>query len=134
MVILKPRGFWDYALFALVMASALMLLFWLQASNAVGWTDAAIAFAAAVLLVFFIILSRWGEKAKWIEQPSWHVSALITLGVFVFLFGAIYADSYLLHPGDLTSETLGDDIVFFLILFVLNLSFPSRSRAKRQVL
>jgi hypothetical protein len=52
----KPRGFWDYALFAFVMAGALVFLFWLEASDGVGWADAAFAFAGAVLFVFATII------------------------------------------------------------------------------
>jgi hypothetical protein len=41
----KPRGFWDYALSALVMTGVLVLLFWLEASDGISWTDAALDFA-----------------------------------------------------------------------------------------
>src|SRR5471030_2908837 len=78
----KPRGFWDYALFALVMTSMLMFLFWLEASGAVGWADVALASATAVLFVLAIILARRGEKAKWIAQPNWLAYLLVPVGAF----------------------------------------------------
>lgn len=34
-----PRGFWDYALFALIMTGAILFLFWLEASDGVGRAD-----------------------------------------------------------------------------------------------
>jgi drug/metabolite transporter (DMT)-like permease len=130
----KPRGFWDYALFALVMASGLMFLFWSEASDRVGWADAAIGLAAAVLFVFATILARRREKAKWITRPTWHVYPLVALGVFMFIFGAIYADAYLLHRRDLTFHRLRLDIVPAVALpaaFVW--SARKRFHTKRQV-
>lgn len=108
----KPRGFWDYALFALIMTGLLMCLFWVEVSDAVGWTDAALAFAAAVLCVFAIILARRAERATWIARPTWYVNLLAVLGVIGLVFGAIYADTYLLHRRDITSSRLRHDIVF----------------------
>src|ERR1700730_8752991 len=112
----KPRGFWDYALFALVMTGALVFLFWLEASDPVGWTDAALAFAAAVLFVFAIILARRGEKAKWIAQSTRYAHVVAVLGAFLLMFGAIYADAYLLHRKGITSSRLRDDIVLAVVL------------------
>jgi hypothetical protein len=112
----KPRGFWDYALFALVMAGVLALLFWLEASDPVGWRDAALAFTAAVLLVFAIILARRGEKAKWIAQPTWYAQFVAFLGAFLLVSGTIYADGYLLHHRDITSSRLRHDIVFTVVV------------------
>src|SRR5579864_700317 len=87
----KARGFWDYALCALVMTGLLSLLFWLEASDRVRWGDAAVAFVSAVLSVFGIILARRGEKATWIKQPTWRVYLIAGPGAFAMIFGAIYA-------------------------------------------
>ncbi len=107
----KPRSFWDYALFALMMTGALMLSFWFEASDRVGWADAALALAAAVLFVSATILARRGEKAKWIAEPTWYAHLVIVLGVYFLAFGAIYADAYLLHRRDISFRRLRDDIV-----------------------
>jgi hypothetical protein len=64
----KPRGFWDYALFALVV-TGLLMFFWLGATDAVGWTDAALALAAAVFFVPAVPLLRRAERAAWIARP-----------------------------------------------------------------
>ena len=131
----KPRGFWDYTLFALLMTGALMFLFWLEASDPVGWTDAAIASAAAVLFIFATVLARRNEKAKWIAQPTWHAFALAALGGFVLMFGAIYADGYLLHRRDLTFSRVRHDMVIAVLAPAAVLwSSRRRFRAKRQVL
>jgi hypothetical protein len=106
----KPRGFWDYALFALVMTGVLAFLFWLDAGDRIGWADAALGCAAAALLVFAIILARRGEKARWIAQPTWHVYVLAPLGVVALTLGAMYADSYFLHRRDITSNRLWHDM------------------------
>ena len=130
----KPRGFWDYALFALLMTAGLSLLFWLEASDGVGWLDAAVACGAAVLFVSATILARGGEKTRWIAHPTWQAYLLIALGAFAFMFGAIYADAYLLHPKDLSSNRLRHDIVpAALGLAALLWSLLRRSRTKQQV-
>jgi hypothetical protein len=131
----KPRGFWDYALFALVMTGVLVLLFWLEARNGVGWADAMLAFAAAVLLVFGIILVRRGEKAKWIAQPTWHVYSLAALGTLVHMFGAICADAYLLHRADLTPNRLRRNVVIAIVSTagIMSSSLRRFFRARRQV-
>lgn len=108
----KPRGFWDYALFALVMTGALLFLFWLEASGEVGWDDAALAFTAAVIFALAIVLVRGREKARWIAQPTWYAYLLAVLGAFGLMFGTIYADAYLLHHRDITSSRLRHDPVF----------------------
>lgn len=123
----KPRGFWDYALFALIMTGALVFIFWLDASDEVGWADAALALAAAVLFVFAIILARRGEKATWIAQPTWHAYLLAVLGGFTLMFGAIYADAYLLHRRDLTSTRLWNDMVLAIVL-IAGMVWSSRRR------
>jgi hypothetical protein len=124
----KPRGFWDYALFAFVMTGLLMFLFWLDASDAVGWTDAALAFATAVLGVFAIILARRAERATWIARPSRYVNLLAVLGAIGLMFGAIYADAYLLHRRDMTSSRLRHDIVFAGVLTAVMLWSSLRRR------
>ena len=106
----KPRGFWDYALFALLMTGMLLVLFWANATDGLGWADALLAVAAAVLFVLGVILARRGEKAKWIAQPTWRVHLLATVEGLVLLFGAVYTDAYLLHNRDFTSERLRHDI------------------------
>jgi hypothetical protein len=124
----KPRGFWDYALFAFVMTGLLMFLFWLDASDAVGWTDAALAFATAVLGVFAIILARRAERATWIARPSRYVNLLAVLGAIGLMFGAIYADACLLHRRDMTSSRLRHDIVFAGVLTAVMLWSSLRRR------
>jgi hypothetical protein len=131
----KPRGFWDYALFALIMTGVLVFLFWLEASDGVGWADATLAFAAGVLFVFAVILARRREKAKWIAQPTWLVYVLAPLGSFVLIFGAIYADTFLLHRRDITSNRLRHDMVFGIVV-TTGTVWSSRRRlpARRQLL
>jgi hypothetical protein len=131
----KPRGFLDYALFALIMTGVLSFLFWLEASDRVGWVDAALAFMSAVLSVFDIIFARRAEKATWIKQPTWRVYLIATLGAFALMFGAIYADAYLFHRRDLTARRFWDDAVLAILLTAAML-WSSRRRlpARRQVL
>ena len=131
----KPRGFWDYTLFALIMTGVLVFLFWLEASKGVGWADAALACAAAALFVFATILARRGEKARWIAQPTWRVYVLAALGAFAVMFGAIYADAYLLHRRDITSKRLWNDMVLAIVLTAGTLwSSRRRHPARRQLL
>jgi len=112
----KPRGFWDYALFALAMTGALMFLFWLEASDRIGWADAALAVSAAALFVFGTILARRAEKAKWIAKPTLYAHLLVVLGTLSLMFGAIYADAYLFHRRDITSSRLCNDMVLAVVL------------------
>ena len=93
----KPLGFWDYTLFALVMSGLLMFLFWIEAGYAIRWADAALACTAAMLCVLCIILARRNEKASWLVQPTLQAKLLLALGVFLLIYGAIYANAYLLH-------------------------------------
>jgi hypothetical protein len=65
----KPNRFWDYAFFAFVMTGLLMFLLWPGASDAVGWTEPALALAAAVLFVPAVVLARRAERAAWIARP-----------------------------------------------------------------
>jgi uncharacterized membrane protein len=128
----KPRGFWDYALFALVMTGVLVLLFWLGASDGISWADGALALAAAVLFVVGTILARRGEKAKLVVQPTWKAYLLVTLGAFVLMFGVIYADACLLHRRDVTSKRLLHDSGLIIVLTATTLwSSRRRFRARR---
>lgn len=112
----KPRGFWDYALFALIMTGVLFSLFWLEASDGVSWTDALFAFATAVLSVLGIVLLRRGERAIWRAQPTRSTHLIALLGALGLVFGAIYADAYLFHRRDITFSRLRHDIVFSAVL------------------
>jgi hypothetical protein len=129
----KPRGFWDYALFALAMTGALVLLFWLEASDGVGWADAALAFAVAVLFVLAVILIRRREKAAWILHPNWFVYLIATLGAFVLMFAAIYADAYILHRKDINTYRLQRDIAIAVAVTAATLWSSRRRSAKRQL-
>lgn len=131
----KPRGFLDYALFALGMTGALVFLFWLEASDGVGWADLALAFAAAALFVFATVLARRREKAQWVVRPSWNAYLLAALGGFALVFGAIYADAYLLHRRDVNSNRLSHDVVLAVVLIAGTLwSSRRRHHATRQLL
>ena len=131
----KPRGFWDYALFALAMTGVLMFLFWLDASDGIGWADAAVALAAAALLVFAIILARRGEKATWMARPRWYAFSLAALGTFVLIFGTTYADSYLLHRTSVSSKQLRDDTGLAIVFTAVTLwSSRKRRSASHQLL
>ena len=67
----KPRGFWDYALFALMMTGLLVLLFWMDASNGIGWADAAVAVAAAVLFVGLpAVINAPTSTLRWMTVPA----------------------------------------------------------------
>jgi hypothetical protein len=123
----KPRGFWDYASFAFVMAGALVFVFWVEASNGVGWADAVLALAAAVLLVLSIILARRAEKAAWIVRPTRWVQPLIKLGILALLFGSIYEDAYILHRRDITADRIRHDAVIGIPLSIAIL-LPLRRR------
>lgn len=131
----KPRGFWDYALFALMMTGMLSFLFWMEANDDIGWADVALAFASAVFLVFATILARRGEKAAWIKHPTWPVYPLVALGVLAVMFGAIYADAYLLHRKALTPSRLRREAVVAIVSSAAVVSSLLRQffRARRQV-
>lgn len=123
----KPRGFWDYAIFALMMTGGLSVLFQLEASDRIGWADAALAFASAALFVFGTILARQGEKATWIKQPlTWRVNLMMTLGLVTLIFGALYADAYLLHPRDITAPRFWRNMIIAILLTV-----ASRNRKRK---
>jgi hypothetical protein len=112
----KPRGFGDYTLFGLIMSGALLFLFWLDASDGVRWTDATLAFVAAVLIVSVIIVVCRGEKARWMAQPTRYAHLFAVLGAFGLTFGAMYVDAYLLHRRNITSDRLRDDMVSAVVL------------------
>ena len=130
----KPRGLWDYTLFALVLTVALVSLFWLEASDGVGWADGVLALAAAALSVLGIILARRNEKAAWIVRPTWRTRLLISLGAFALLFAAIYLDAYILHRRDLTASRLSRDMAVGIALAVTSSwSLRRRNTPKRQL-
>jgi hypothetical protein len=130
----KPRGFWDYALFALAMTGLLVFLFWLEATDGIGLADAALALAVAALFVLGVIIARRGEKATWIARPTWPVYLLVALGAFLLIFGAIYADSYLLHRTDITFKRLRrDTIVAITVIGAMLWSSLRRRSARRQL-
>lgn len=111
---LKPRGFWDYALSAFVLAGMLLLLFWVEA-NRIVLADAAMALGGGLLFIFAVILARRGEKAKWIARPTWQVPLAATLVASVFVFGALYADAHLVHHKGIPSDRLLRDLIFILV-------------------
>ena len=123
----KPRGFWDYALFAFLLTGLLLSLFWLEASDGIRWGDATLALGVAILSVVAIVLSRRLEKAKWIRQPTWLVYLLATLGTIAVMFGAAYADAYLLHRGKVNSGELSDNLLYA-VIFTAVMLWSSRKR------
>jgi hypothetical protein len=131
----KPRGFWDYALFALVMTGLLLFLFWIEASDEVDWADAALAFTVGVLIVLVIVLVRRKEKGTWIVQPPRYTLLLAVLAATGLLFGAIFADAYLFHRKDITTGRLRHDMVIGVgMMAVVYWSLRKRSPAKRVLL
>lgn len=128
----KPRGFWDYTLFALAMTLFLMFLFWIDVSSRVGWADAVLASATAVLLVFVIILARRGEKARWIAQPTWHVDLMAMLGAVALTLGSMYADGYILHRTDITSNWLRRNTVITIVVAAVSVLLSLRRYRSRR--
>ncbi len=89
--------------------------------------------AAATLAVSAIVLGRRGEKSKWIAQQPWPALAIVSFGKFVWMFGAIYADAYLFHRRDLTSNRRQHDLVLAIVVPCAVLwSLRRRLRSKRQ--
>ena len=115
----KPRGFGDYALFAFLLFGALMFLFWLEASDRVGWADAVLAAAAAVLFVFAVILARKAERATWIARPTRYLNSLAIFGAVALMFGVMYTDAFLFHRKDISSSRIRHDIVFAAVFTAL---------------
>lgn len=109
----SPRGFWDYALFALVLAGLLMGLFRLEIGGGIGLADAGFALVTSILCVLLVILARRSEKAMWISRPTtWRIHLLAVLGACLFIFGAIFADGYLLHRREISAGRFSQDLVF----------------------
>lgn len=130
--LIKPRGFWDYALFALIMSSILLFLFWMEASDGIAWPDVVLALAATVLFVFCVILARGREKATWIKHPSWGAHLFANLGAILLVIGTIYADAHLLHRGNTISNRLLHDIGIAVLATVGTIWWSrKRSLAKR---
>ena len=123
----KPRGFWDYALFAFLLTGSLLFLFWSEASDGIRWGDATLALTVAILSVVAIVLSRRREKAKWMRQPTWFVYSVATLGTIAVMYGAAYADAYLLHRGKVNSGKLSDNLVYA-VIFAAVMLWSSRKR------
>ena len=125
----KPRGFWDYGLFALIFAGLLVLVFWAEGrSRGIGLADVALALAAAGLCVFAIILLRRNENAAWIAQPTWRARLLLLLGVWFFVVAVISVDAYLLHHTAVTGGQIVPVLIAAAAVFV-----PLRRRKSRQL-
>jgi glucan phosphoethanolaminetransferase (alkaline phosphatase superfamily) len=129
----KPRGFWDYGLFALAMTGGLLLLFWVDATDRLRWTDVLLAAAGAVLLVLLIIIMRRREKARWIAHPTWRMQLLVTLGVLFLLFGIVYADAYLLHRREIASDRLQHAVIPMVALATTLWASRRRPHSQSQV-
>jgi hypothetical protein len=128
----KPRSFWDYTLFALMLTGLLVSQFWAEANGKIGWADVALALAASVLCVLVIILFRGGEKTALILGPGWHAKLLTLLGAIVLIFGATYADRYFLHRMGTTASRFRHDMVFGIAWSaVMLLSLQIRNTARR---
>jgi hypothetical protein len=129
----KTRGFWDYALFASILAVLLICLFGLEAGNRVGWADAMLALAAAILSVFVIVLARKSEKATWVVRPTRRARALTAFGALSLIFGALCMDAYFFHRRDLTAARFNRDAALGLAwLLGLVLSLGKRTGSGRQ--
>jgi len=127
------RGFWGYALFALIFTGILSAMFWLRASDRVGWADAGLAFALVVLIALGSTFAR--RKAPWIKEPTWRADFIAALVAFTLTFGALYADAYLLHRRDITARRFWDDVALFAILLIARMmSLLWQAHARRQVL
>jgi|SRR5450631_1847604 hypothetical protein len=109
------------------MTGLLVFLFWVDATDGLGWADAVLAFMAAVLFPLAIILARRGEKARWTAQSSWHVHLVASLGALMLMFGVMYADAYLLHRRDITSNRVRHDMVLAIVVTATTL-WTSRRR------
>jgi hypothetical protein len=110
----KPRGFWDYSLFALTLTGPFVLLFWLQERGGFGWADVALALAASALMVSAAIFARRGERAAWIARPTWQARLLAVVGAVFLIFWTVFADTYFLHRRDLTASRFRVWIVVFI--------------------
>jgi len=127
----KPRGFWDYALFVLILTSFFVLLFWLEVRSGIGWADVLLGFGAAALCAAMIVLARQNEKATWILRPTWRAALLVSFGTFVMIFGAVWADLYILHRTDMTASNFRHDVVLALLL-PLAITFSIKRNAAKQ--
>lgn len=129
----RPRSFWDYALFALMLMGLLVLLLWVEADYRVGWTDAVFALVTAFLCVSAIsILARSTEATKKIVQSTWQAKLSLVLGTVLLIFGFLYADVYFIHHIKITASRLRHDLVLVIALSVtVLLSFRSGIAAVR---
>lgn len=112
---IKPRGFTDYGLFALLLSGLFALLFWIEAGKEFRWADSALAPTAAIVGVFLIILTRSNERAAWIVTQNWPFRLLIFIGICFYSVLVLCADSFLLHRGPLTDGRFERDIVIVLV-------------------
>ncbi len=116
------------------MTGLLIFLFWVEAGDGVGWADGGLALATAVLSVLGIILVRRKEKAAWIARPPSYLRLLFSLGAFALIFGAIYADAYILHRRDLTASRLSRDMCIGIAMAVtVAWSLRRQNNAGRQL-
>jgi uncharacterized membrane protein YoaK (UPF0700 family) len=130
----KPRGFGDHGLFALTITGLLLFLFWSEAGDGLSWTDAVLAFVAAVLCVLGIVLARRGERAKWIARPTLIVYLFSALGVVAWVFGATYLDARILHRTHSTASQLVHDVVPATILTAAIIWYLRRRPSARRQL
>ena len=131
----KPRSFWDYALFALFMTGLLLLVFWSDSTNRIGWADVVFALAAAILSALGVVLARRRERAAWIKRPIWQASFIVCIAAFALLSVAEYGDGYLLHHTTITAHQLRHDFIFGLFLSAgLTWLWRRRSRRNSQLL
>jgi hypothetical protein len=87
-------------------------VFWVEASDRVGWGDAALAFGGAVLFVMALLcVGSLSNKAAWVDHPTWKTKLLFGLAGVLLGLGLLYADSYFLHPQDLTVTRFRHDIL-----------------------
>lgn len=112
----KPRGFWDYALFALFVTGLLLLVFWSSSTYHIDWFDAAFALVIAIFLALGIVFGRRREKAEWIKHPSWRTSFIACFATCAFLLAAEYAHAYFLHRTTIATGQLRHDLIFIVVL------------------
>ena len=130
----KPRGFWDYALFALLM-TGLLLLVWSFSTYRIVWTDAAFAFVVATLLAACIVAVRRNEKAKWIKRATWRTVLIVYITLSVLFYATDYARGYLLHHTTITAYQLRHDLISSLLLSAwITWWWHRRSRAGSRLL
>jgi cytochrome c oxidase assembly factor CtaG len=117
------------------MTGLLLPLFWSYSAYRIGWADAALTLAIAILMTLGVVLARRREKAQWIKHPTWRTSLIAVLAASALMYAAEYADSYVLHGKTITAHQLRHDLMFNLLVFAgLTWLFRRRSQARSQVL